>query len=268
MKCPGCSTEVADGTSICPSCDYIIDDSFLGSAPAPAPEERGEGDTNPGIKRPSPPPTRSGKKRKVPAKKAKKGNGSAHEDIPEPLPSPVPLAPTMPTRYAPESPGARSSPSYSPVFSPEEAMADARLFVGGLTTADKLTLLGGALCLLCSFFPWKETAAEGEVIGLQSLGIVATGLIALAMVVVVGRARRSFHVNPAVMWLVQLACSGATIVWCLVFIKLSWDPTEAHSVDGNMLMATSKPVMGVYLCAAGAIIAAAGTLMGLKDSPT
>jgi len=263
VKCPGCSAEVADGTSICPSCDYIIDDAFLGAAPAPAAEER-EGDTNPGFKRPSPPPTRSGKKRKAPARKAKKGNGSAG-DIPEPLPSPVPMAPTMPTRYAPESPGARSAPSYSPVFSPEEAMADARLFVGGMTTADKLALIGGALCLLCSFFPWKETAAEGEVIGLQSLGIVATGLMALVMGAVVGRARRRF--NPAAMWLVQLACSGATIVWCLVFIKLSWDPTEAHSVDGNLLVATSKPAMGVYLSAAGGIIAAAGTLLGLKDSP-
>jgi len=267
VKCPGCSAEVADGTSICPSCDYIIDDTFLGSAPASAPEERGEGDTNPGFKRPSPPPTRSGKKRKAPAKKAKKANGSAR-DIPEPLPSPVPLSPTMPTRYAPESPGARSATSYSPVFSPEETMDDAKLFLGGLTTADKLTLIGGGLSLLCSFFPWKETAAEGEVIGLQSLGIVATGLMALAMAAVVGRGRRSFHINPAAMWLVQLACSGGTIVWCLVFIKLSWDPTEAHSVDGNMLMATSKPAMGVYLGAAGGIIAAAGTLMGLKDSPT
>jgi len=266
VKCPGCSTEVPDGTSICPSCDYIIDDAFLGAAPAPAPEERGEGDTNPGFKRPSPPPTRSGKKRKPQARKAKKTNGSADLDIPEPLPPPAPLSPTMPTRYAPESPGARGGPSYSPVFSPEEAMQDARLFVGGLTTADKLTLIGGGLCLLCSFFPWKETAAEGEVIGLQSLGIVATGLMALAMAAVVGRARRSVPVNPAVMWLMQLACSGATIVWCLVFIKLSWDPTEAHSVDGNMLVATSKPAMGVYLSAAGAIIAAAGTLLGLKDS--
>jgi hypothetical protein len=70
-----------------------------------------------------------------------------------------------------------------------------------------------------------------------------------------------------VMWLMQLACSGGTVVWGLVFIKLSWDPTEAHSVDGNMLVAASKPAIGVYLGVVGGIIASAGTLLGLKDSP-
>ncbi|HEY8206466.1 MAG TPA: hypothetical protein VIG99_03225, partial [Myxococcaceae bacterium] len=179
---------------------------------------------------------------------------------------PPPLAPTLPTRYAPEAPGARGAPSYSPVFSPEGAMDDARLFVGGLTTADKLALVGGALCIICSFFPWKETAAEGEVIGLQSLGVVATGLMALAMAAVVGRARRSIRIHPAAAWLVQLGCTGATVVWCLVFIKLSWDPTQAHSVDGNMLVPVSKPALGAYLGVVSGILAAAGTLLGLKGS--
>jgi hypothetical protein len=263
VKCPGCSAEVAEGTSICPSCDYIIDDSFLGSAPAPVPEERGEGDTTPGIKRPAPPPTRSGKKRKPP-RKAKASNGAAHPSGPAPPPPPAPLAPTLPTRYAPESPGGRGAASYSPVFSPEETMDDARLFLGGLTTADKLVLLGGGLGALCSFLPWKETAAEGEVIGLQSLGVVATALMALAVVAMVGRARRSARVHPAVAWLVQLGCTGATVVWCLVFIKLSLDLTQAQSVDGNMLVPVSKPALGAYLGVVSGIISAAGTLMGLK----
>lgn len=265
MKCPGCSAEVADGTSICPSCDYIIDDSFLGASPAPA-EPPGHGDTNPGVRRPTPPPTRSGKTRK-PARKPRPANGAAREPRgPAPLPPPPPpVATPMPTRFAPESPGARA-PSYSPVFRPEEMVDDARLFLGGLTTADKLTLAGGGLIALCSFFPWKETAADGEVIGLQSLGVVATGLTVLAMAALLGRARRSLWINPALAWLLQLACTGATVVWSVVFIKLSSDPTLAHSVDGNMMVPVSRPAMGAYLGVVGGIISAAGTLMGLKDS--
>jgi hypothetical protein len=263
VKCPGCSAEVAEGTSICPSCDYIIDDAFLGGAPAPELEARSEGDTNPGIQSPAPPPPRSGKK-KPPARKAKASNGAAEPRGPAPLPlRPVPTAPTLPAQYTPDAHGVRA-PSYSPVFSPEEAMDDARLFVGGLNTGDKLALFGGALCLLCSFFPWKETAAEGDVIGLQSLGVVATGLAALAMLAVVGRVRRS--VNRAAAWLVQLGCAGAIIVWGLVFIKLSWDPTQAPSLDGNMLVPVSKPSLGVYLGIVSGIITDAGTMLGLKDT--
>jgi len=169
----------------------------------------------------------------------------------------------MATRFVP---GAGGRPaSYSPVFSPEETMDEARLFLGGLGTADKITLLGGALAALCAFLPWKETAAEGEVIGLESLGAVATGLMVLGMVALVARARRGIRLAPAIAWLVQLGCSGVAVVWCLVFIRLSSDPTQAPSVDGNLMVAVSRPALGAYLGVVSGILASAGTLMGLKD---
>ena len=39
LNCPGCGTKVADGTSICPSCDYIIDSSFISTD---APQDTGD----------------------------------------------------------------------------------------------------------------------------------------------------------------------------------------------------------------------------------
>ncbi|HVE82024.1 MAG TPA: hypothetical protein VND93_04230, partial [Myxococcales bacterium] len=91
-------------------------------------------------------------------------------------------------------------------------------------------------------------------------------LMVLAMLVLVARARKSLKIHPVLAWLVQLACSGVTVVWCLVFIKLSWDPTQAPSVDGNLLVPVSRPALGAYLGVVSGIIASAGTLMGLKDS--
>ncbi len=62
MKCTSCSKTLKDGTSICPHCDAILDDSFLGSMPGgdhgedtPLPEEAA-------------PPRASGPKKTVPAR--------------------------------------------------------------------------------------------------------------------------------------------------------------------------------------------------------
>src|SRR5262245_58082152 len=156
VRCPGCSAEVAEGTSICPSCDYIIDDSFLGASPAPSEQDPGDpsdpgrlgdrNDTDPGLRRRSSPPLRPGKQRK-PARRprpAAAANGSAANGVH--LDASAEVSPAAVSGgYAEGSGGARGAASYSPVFRPEEMMDDAKLFLGRLTTADKLTLVGCGL---------------------------------------------------------------------------------------------------------------------------
>lgn len=260
MKCPGCGAEVASGTSICPSCDYIIDDGFLGAAPPPSSEK---GDTNPGFQMPAHPPARPGKKRRPAARPAKRANGAARNE-PPPAPTPM-MAPVPPSRASEGAPSGGGPASYSPVFRPDEAMDDARLFLGGLGTGDKLALTGGGLMALCSFLPWKDTAADGEVIGLQSSGVVATLLMVTAIGVLIARARKSLRLGPALAWLIQLGSAGAAVAWCLVYIKVSTDLTPAHSVDGNMMVAASKPALGAYIGVVAGLIGAAGSLLGMKE---
>ncbi len=63
----------------------------------------------------------------------------------------------------------------------------------------------------------------------------------------------------------QLGSISIAIVWCLVFVKISWDGTMTASVDGNVQMMASKPDAGVFIAIGSGLISLAGTLAGLKD---
>lgn len=150
--------------------------------------------------------------------------------------------------------------------SPDEAFDEFRQFFGGLSLSDKLTMVGAFLVVISTFLPWKTTAAEGEVLGVLCLGGVATalGIAAIAAVRVRVSGLASGR-NPVLPWVGQLGAVSAALVWCLVFIRISWDGTLARAVDGNIQVATSKPDAGVYIALVSAIVAVAGTLGGLRD---
>jgi hypothetical protein len=149
---------------------------------------------------------------------------------------------------------------------PEQLLDDAKDFVVGLPTADKIAFAGAAIVVLVSFMPWKETASDGEVLGLMSNGIVAFLAALATMGVLVIRVRRIMpRLNPLAPWLAQLASAIFGIIWCLIFIKISWDGRRVDSPIGHYTMAISTPSFGVVLGLIGGLVALGGTLLGLKE---
>jgi len=166
-----------------------------------------------------------------------------------------------------QEPGARREEfRVQKMTSAEEAYAEAAGFMGRLNSSDKLTMVGIALVVLVSFFPWKNTAAEGEVLGLMSLGILGTVGALLAGASVYARVQRLLpNLNPVIPWFVQLGAICFLILWCLIFIKISWNGTLVPAIDGNLQQPISKPDVGVYSALMSALLALGGTLMGLKE---
>ncbi|WP_223646728.1 hypothetical protein [Corallococcus sp. EGB] len=153
----------------------------------------------------------------------------------------------------------------SPIDDPEVLLDDARSFLRELEGGDRIAFWGAALVVLSCFMPWKETAADGDFLGLISLGFISF-LFAVATMVFVGlRARQVMTwVNPMLPWGAQMFCSVVTLVWALVFLKLSSDTTLVPSPLGNSEMMNSSPSIGCFLGILGGVIAVLGGLMGLK----
>jgi hypothetical protein len=150
--------------------------------------------------------------------------------------------------------------------SADEAYAEMKTFLGSLSSSDKIAIVGAALMAMSTFLPWKMTAAEGEVLGIVCLGAIATAAAIGCVAAIYVRAKNLRpQMNPIIPWLAQLGSISIAIVWCLVFIKISWDGTMTQSIDGNIQMAASKPDTGVFIGLATGLIGLAGTLMGLKD---
>jgi hypothetical protein len=116
------------------------------------------------------------------------------------------------------------------------------------------------------FFPWKETVAEGEVLGLMSSGVAVFALSATAIAALATRARAAPGANPLAAWVVQLACVGLSLVWCVIYARLSWDSTPARAPIGNYEVWVSRPALGLALAFLAGVAAAGGTVFGLKES--
>lgn len=155
--------------------------------------------------------------------------------------------------------------SRSPIDDPEVLLDDARSFLRELEGGDRVAFWGATLVVLSCFMPWKETAADGDFLGLISLGFISF-LFAVAQMVLVGlRARNVMTwVNPMLPWGAQMVCSVVCLAWSLVFLKLSSDTTLVPSPLGNSEMMNSSPSIGCFLGILGAVIALLGGLMGLR----
>ncbi len=295
VKCPGCGAQVAAGTAICPKCDNILDMSFLdASAPEGTPTAAEE--TQPRATMPKPPSGSaraarppSGANRPVgrpptrgAAKPVARSSAGADESTP-PRGTKGPRMPDAPQRVIAEK---RAKVDYAaldkeygqdhlpaaPAFKAErmtgadEAYEEAKQFLGALASSDKLAMVGAALLIMASFLPWKITAADGEVLGLVSTGLISTiaAIASIASIYVRVKNLRP-QLNPIVPWMGQLGSISIAIVWCLVFVKISWDGTMTASVDGNVQMMASKPDAGVFIAIGAGLISLAGTLAGLKD---
>jgi hypothetical protein len=154
------------------------------------------------------------------------------------------------------------------IVAPEQVIEDFREFVGVLGRSDKIAFAGGCVILLSAFLPWMETAEEGEILGLMSLGLMAVlGAVGILGAIAV-RVRRSLpNLNVLIPWLAQLGLSVFCVLWCIIFMKISYDATEVPSPIGNATIMNSSPSMGVFLGLLGALGSLAGTLLGLKEKP-
>jgi hypothetical protein len=337
LNCPGCRTKVADGTSICPKCDYIIDASFLSSAPPSNPGGDIEDPTGVGRDlRQTPQPTRTGGtgqrlavttgKQRVPTSPGttgsrpalktgttgsqpalktgtgsrpavksgttgsqpalKTGTGSrpavksgttgSSRSVPAVRPSP-PVEEPQPEveeedwRIRPPPPSAAASKgpdtgSDSSIAAPEEIIADTRKFIGELSSSDKIAFASACLIILSCFLPWKETAADGEILGLMSAGIGSLLGAALIIGAIFVRKRGTLpKVNASTQWMMQLGVSFFCILYTVIFIKVSFDTTQVQSQLGNAMVWASSPSFGVFLGLLGALGALVGSVMGLRE---
>ncbi|MBK7858333.1 MAG: hypothetical protein IPJ65_06860 [Archangiaceae bacterium] len=273
MKCPSCNTTVADDAAVCPKCDHILDPSLFSDEP-PKPK--------PGVKRSS---TGTGaakavKRSPTGASGVKKAASGAKPAAPRRM---MPDAPARRTRTPPEqraeeedwhSPKqprvdpAMLAPPPSQVLDPEEAMADARNFMVALSLADRLAFWGACATLFACFLPWKDTAQEGESIGLLSLGALVFAANVVLIVAIIIRTRKVMpRLHALVPWLLQFGTSSFSIVWSLVLIKLAVNTQKARAMYGNEEVWMSKPGAGVILAVLTSIVALGGTLMGLREKP-
>ncbi|MBI3182215.1 MAG: hypothetical protein HYZ28_08730 [Myxococcales bacterium] len=278
QKCPGCRAPVPDGTSICPRCDYIIDDSFLSSEP-PSVDADGDDPTpargTAAPKRASKPaeaPTRiksmheleEDRVRRAPTRRRGRPEPEPEEAEPEPQGEPEPAEDWR--QPAGSDPPDSTYTGDEEASGPERQLGDIKRFVSFLPTWDKLAIAGAALNILASVFPWKETAEEGSVLGITSLGfpvaLLSIGVIAAVVIRVKGSMPK---LNPAVPWLFQLSAMGACILWCLVFIKLAWIAKMTRSPVGNFEVAVSRPAFGVALAIVASLLGLGGTVMGLRQ---
>ncbi|WP_257462409.1 hypothetical protein [Archangium lipolyticum] len=329
LNCPGCGNKVADGTSICPSCDYIIDGSFLstdapqdsGDAPdsRPPPARKPAASTRPrtapgtrgtasrpagrsaaatgsrprvttasgarpaapalpdedatniknmeDIVRNAPPRTASGRPSTGSRGTAapRPAGGAARPAPPRRQPQQTELDPAD-INYVP--PRDTSNTGTGQIVAPEQVIEDFRDFVGVLGLADKIAFAGGCVVILSAFLPWKETAEDGEILGLMSLGLMAVLAAAGILGSIAVRVRRLLpNLNVLIPWLAQLGLSVFSVLWCIIFMKLSYDATEVPSPIGNATIMNSSPSMGVFLGMLGALTGLAGTLLGLKEKP-
>jgi hypothetical protein len=305
LNCPGCGNKVADGAAICPSCDYIIDASFI-STDAPQESDAEQA--------PASRPARGTGAR--PAARAAPGSGArsrpaapavVNEDAtniksmdevmrnapPRPAPgksnpSARPVAPraggsgartAAPTpRRAQEAERAPADDDYASAYdndagsgliaAPEDVFEEFRQFVGIMGISDKVALGGVGMIVLSAVFPWKETAADGDILGLMSLGLVCV-LASLAILgTITVRVRRLLpDLNVLIPWLGQLALSIFCVIWCIVFMKISTDASAVPSLMGDATVMNSSPSMGAYMGLLGSLTCLAGTLLGLKEKP-
>jgi hypothetical protein len=167
---------------------------------------------------------------------------------------------------SPASKGYSHTNSTGKIVAPEELISDARQFFGELTRSDKMACAGSLLMGMSCFLPWKETAADGDVLGLMSAGAVALISAVVIITSMFIRVRRTLpNTNPMVLWGTQVGVSFFSVLYIVIFITAAFDTTEVPSAIGNRLIMNSSPSFGVFLGLLGAVGALAGSVMALRE---
>lgn len=266
MQCPSCNEEIDDAAAICPSCDAIVDPSAFDDSPRPSkPAAPKRPATKPGAKA-------VGKRPVSGAKKAvSKPRRPAPRDTDEAPARTGNAAGDWRSKVDPDDwnqmPASQREPEQFQAdkgIDADDFIGGMRLFVDGLSSGDKLAFFGAVATLLSCFFPWKETVVDGDVLGLAGPGLVTFLMGCLTLVVLTLRVNKTLKVNELLLWAAQLGTLSMGVLWALVSITQSWDPTLARAVEGNQEVWVSKPSFGVILAVLAGGLTGFGTVLGLK----
>ncbi len=289
MRCPQCGTQLAPQTAICPACDHVVDASAFFSEP---PNNRHDQDTPPEgtpVLRVPPraratPPARKTAARKPAAPERQPEHPWDDDEITEP-PRRTPAQPedtdagdasekeadwhSKPAEPAP-APRPRAKASAREEIgigygAAEELAQEARFFLQELSGSDKAAFWGGALTAISCFFPWKQTALEGDTLGFMGVGIPAL-LFSLLLCGSIWTRERDWasRTTRANTWYLQFACAALIPLWTLVCIKLAWNPVLVRATVGISDIWTSKPGLGAIVALPCSVVALLGTFMGMK----
>jgi hypothetical protein len=147
---------------------------------------------------------------------------------------------------------------------PDDALLVVKEFLRSLSAADRVTVPATSMMFLACFFPWRETAGEGAVLGLMSLGVVVFLLSLGALALVVLRSRHTGQRrDPFLLWLLQLGAVGAALLVCVIYAVSSVDVTAVPGRPGTEAAWASRPAFGLGLALLAGLVAAGGTLASL-----
>jgi hypothetical protein len=269
MNCPSCAKNVKDGTSICPFCEAVLDESILGAI-----NEDTVDDT---------PPPEAVKPKKV-KKPARKPAPIAADEPPPAKPKDGPAKPTSgddksgkyqgkyaqywteeePTDMEMASNKARAEAKEQDeagkVVEPMEQLKSVWAAFLGLHFEDKMTTAASAAMALMTFMPWKTTT-EGD-----SMGLFGNGLFVLLFAVVAVLAiwlRKTNKIPKVARGSFPLLSIGAGGFAALVGV-ISAVTSFEKGVKAGQAVTTGWPAFGVFcaiLCAAGVVV---GGLLTLK----
>lgn len=289
MICPSCNKKVKDGTSICPHCDAVLDESILGAMPAGDDEAEDTPPPKPAPKKPVAKPAAKASTGKRPAAARKPAPVKAEEEPPEPEEEPKPKQPApndgkFVSKYQqywteddpPAKPAAKSGPQsgdgvvaeLGPVrggHDPElvDPMDSLKNVWKGFVEAhfeDKITVASAAMLIVCNFMPWRSVD-EGDGVGDQ-MGLMAAGglgfftflLAALAITTVWARKSNVLPSMPRGRFpLATIGAGGLAALVCVITVITSFGHAK---VAGREVLLT--PSFGVFL----AVVAAAGVVLG------
>lgn len=150
----------------------------------------------------------------------------------------------------------------------ESFVRETASFVSHLRTADKLTVIGLFLTVFLSFFPWKVTVADDEVLGIdfRHMGFPVVLFAALGIASLVVRERDLLPgLTLRTVWLAQLGSVIATVLWALAYILKSWDARMVPSPVGNFEMAASRPAFSVYVALITGVVALGGSVSAYRE---
>ncbi len=263
MICTSCNAELEDDTPICPECDAVLDPSLLDMEPPESDEDDGATQRAPAARRPS---SKARPKPKPAARRSSVGRGGMPE---APASGRVNKKSDWRSDVAAEDWGpARVQHKEEPKFQsgdPDVFLTDTKNFIASLSLADKLSFFGAVALFVSALLPWRETVAEGEVLGIFGAGLLALFIAILLMVSVAMRLKAPAG-ERLMYWVIQLGLAGVSVLWAVIVGIQSIDRTLARAQVGNFEVWTSKPSFGVVLAAFAGAVVILGTVFGLKDT--
>ena len=267
MNCPSCKKTVKDGTSICPHCDAVLDESILGAMP----DDDAVEDTPP----PEVAPKKVAKRKPAPVSAAKPAAAAkaaptgaytgkyAKYWTDDETDSPSPAAAAMQQQKsngsgAPEVPAASKEPSENDPFQQLKGIWTGFL---ALHFEDKLTAFSSFFLAVMAFMPWRTTVADGDDMGLLTWGFwtACLGFLSIAGIWL-RKTGKLASIPRSLMPISAVAAGGLSALICVIFAFTSYERGVKDGKEGVL----SEPAFGVFLALGCAALLVVGGMLTLK----